>query len=187
MLLHVLNDTKCYHQFYPKIMILLGMVQDIQRTHFWYYFFTFAELSYLFFIHVFMNNIRKHSRACFWPTLIMVSPSSPPPALTGTRLGRAEPLQLIFSQVFQDWFSYSGAGRVFHGSSHTEVFASASQAHLVISFCPCKIKSYNNTITKFANECKLLKCFFKQVIISLFFRVPVIPDFCLFCIHESWK
>lgn len=57
------------------------MVQDIQRTHFWHYFFTFAELSHLFFIHGFMNNIGKHSRACFWPTLVMVSPSSPPPAL----------------------------------------------------------------------------------------------------------
>lgn len=48
---------------------------------FWHSFFTFAELQHLFFIHVFMNNFGKHSRACFWPTLIMVSSSSPVPLL----------------------------------------------------------------------------------------------------------
>lgn len=74
----------CYHmQFYPKIMILLGMIQDIQRTHFFATSFSpllnssISSLSMSSWIT--LENTQEHVFDPLWSwwVLSLLSPSCP--------------------------------------------------------------------------------------------------------------
>lgn len=86
---------------------------------------------------------------------------------SGTRDGQGRTSTAIIFFIILSCFRtvsvIAGIGSVFHGSYHTEVSTSASQTHLLVPSCPSEINSYN-TVAKFTNECKYLKCSLKQIV-----------------------